>query len=183
MVRNVDAAHGIAARVRLGQHQPALEIKDGKYADDPCQQHRAAGQPKWKNCGLTPSQELASIRTNKEHYHARRWISRLYRIAGDRHSGDQEFYGSVFGWSFVDYGPDYVAFDSAGRQGGFNAERKVVAGGGPLVVLYAADLDGMEAKVSAAGAEITSRESFEGGRRFHFRDPNGNEIAVWTKAG
>jgi uncharacterized protein len=95
----------------------------------------------------------------------------------------KKFYGSVFGWSFVDYGPDYVAFDSAGRQGGFNAERKVVAAGGPLIVLYAADLDGMEAKVRAAGAEIVSRESFEGGRRFLFRDPNGNEIAVWTKAG
>jgi uncharacterized protein len=95
----------------------------------------------------------------------------------------KRFYGSVFGWSFVDYGPDYVAFDSAGRQGGFNAERKVVPQGGPLVVLYAADLDGMEVKVRAAGAEILSRESFEGGRRFHFRDPNGNEIAVWTKAG
>ena len=91
------------------------------------------------------------------------------------------FYGSVFGWSFVDYGPDYVAFDSAGRQGGFSAGRKVVSNGGPLVVLYAADLDAMEAKVRATGAEIISRESFEGGRRFNFRDPNGNEIAVWTK--
>jgi predicted enzyme related to lactoylglutathione lyase len=94
----------------------------------------------------------------------------------------KKFYGSVFGWSFTDYGPDYAAFDSAGRQGGFNAERKVVTAGGPLIVLYAADLDGMEAKVKAAGAEIVSRETFEGGRRFHFRDPNGNEIAVWTKA-
>jgi hypothetical protein len=93
----------------------------------------------------------------------------------------KKFYGSVFGWSFTDYGPDYVAFDSAGRQGGFNAERKVSAGG-PLIVLYAADLEGMEVRVRAAGAEILSRESFEGGRRFHFRDPNGNEIAVWTKA-
>ena len=93
----------------------------------------------------------------------------------------KKFYGSVFGWSFVDYGPDYVAFDSAGRQGGFNAERKVVSTGGPLIVLYAADLDSMEAKVRAAGAEILSRETFDGGRRFHFRDPNGNEIAVWTR--
>lgn len=92
------------------------------------------------------------------------------------------FYGAVFGWSFTDYGPDYIAFDSAGRTGGFNAERKVVARGGPLVVLYAADLDAMEAKVRAAGAEIIGRENFEGGRRFHFRDPNGNEIAIWSKA-
>jgi uncharacterized protein len=94
----------------------------------------------------------------------------------------KRFYDSVFGWTFTDYGPDYVAFEADGRTGGFNAERKVVAGGGTLVVLYANDLDAMEAKVSAAGAEIVSRESFTGGRRFHFRDPNGNEIAVWTKA-
>jgi predicted enzyme related to lactoylglutathione lyase len=94
----------------------------------------------------------------------------------------KKFYGSVFGWTFTDYGPDYVAFDSAGRQGGFNAERKVVSSGGPLIVIYAVDLDAMESRVRGAGAEILTRESFEGGRRFHFRDPNGNEIAVWTKA-
>jgi predicted enzyme related to lactoylglutathione lyase len=94
----------------------------------------------------------------------------------------KRFYGSVFGWSFIDYGPDYIAFQVDGRDGGFNAERKPVQSGGPLVVLYANDLDAMEAKVKAAGAAILTRESFEGGRRFHFRDPNGNEIAVWTKA-
>ena len=93
----------------------------------------------------------------------------------------KKFYGAAFGWTFVDYGPDYVEFDSSGRKGGFNAERKVVSSGGPLVILYASDLDAMEAKVRAAGAEITERHEFPGGRRFHFRDPNGNEIAVWTK--
>ncbi len=96
--------------------------------------------------------------------------------------GTKRFYGSVFGWSFTDYGPDYAAFEIDGRSGGFNAGRKPVADNGPLVVLYANDLDAMEAKVKAAGATVISRESFEGGRRFHFRDPNGNEIAVWTKA-
>jgi predicted enzyme related to lactoylglutathione lyase len=91
------------------------------------------------------------------------------------------FYGAAFGWTFTDYGPDYVAFEFEGREGGFNAERKVISSGGPLMVLYANDLDAMEKKVGDAGAEIVSRESFEGGRRFHFRDPNGNEVAVWTK--
>ena len=91
------------------------------------------------------------------------------------------FYGAVFGWSFTDYGPDYVAFVAQGRDGGFNKGRKPASADGPLVVLYANDLDAMEAKVKSAGASIISRESFEGGRRFHFRDPNGNEIAVWTK--
>ena len=92
----------------------------------------------------------------------------------------KRFYGSVFGWTFTDYGPDYVAFECAGRNGGFNAERKVVASGGPLVVLFAQDLDAMEATVRAAGADITERHEFPGGRRFHFRDPNGNEIAMWS---
>lgn len=95
----------------------------------------------------------------------------------------KQFYGAVFGWRFTDYGPDYVAFDSDGREGGFNAERRVVREGGPLVVLFAAELDAMEARVKAAGAEILSHHEFPGGRRFHFRDPNGNEIAVWTKSG
>jgi predicted enzyme related to lactoylglutathione lyase len=94
----------------------------------------------------------------------------------------KRFYGTVFGWTFTDYGPDYVAFEVEGRSGGFNAERKVIANGGPLVVLYANDLDAMETKVRGAGVEILSREEFTGGRRFHFCDPNGNEIAVWTKA-
>ena len=94
----------------------------------------------------------------------------------------KRFYGQVFGWQFVDYGPEYVAFEVDGRNGGFNSERKPVASGGPLLVLYANDLESMEAKVKAAGVAILSRESFEGGRRFHFRDPNGNEVAVWTKA-
>lgn len=92
----------------------------------------------------------------------------------------KRFYGDVFGWSFTDYGPDYVSFETAGRTGGFNAERKVVAEGGALVVLFAADLDAMEARVKAAGAEIIDRNSFPGGRRIHFRDPNGNEIAIWS---
>lgn len=90
------------------------------------------------------------------------------------------FYSKVFGWTFTDYGPNYAAFASNGRDGGFNAERKAVTAGGPLLVLYANDLDAMETKVRDAGAEIIRRESFEGGRRFHFRDPSGNEVAVWA---
>ncbi len=93
----------------------------------------------------------------------------------------KRFYGSVFGWTFTDYGPDYTEFDSFGRKGGFNGELRVVRDGGPLAVLYANDLAAMEEKVRKAGAEIIARHSFPGGRRFHFRDPNGNALAVWTK--
>ena len=102
-------------------------------------------------------------------------------LAGPDIPATKKFYSSLFGWVFTDYGPDYVAFESPdGRQGGFNAERKVVKEGGPLVVLYANDLDAMESRVAATRAEIISRESFEGGRRFHFTDPNDNELAVWS---
>src|SRR6202012_5439434 len=88
------------------------------------------------------------------------------------------FYAATFGWTFIDYGPDYVAFEFEGREGGFNADRKVISPGGPVLGLFSNDLDAMESKVRGAGAEITEHQEFTGGRRFHFRDPNGNEIAV-----
>lgn len=88
------------------------------------------------------------------------------------------FYGAAFGWKFTDYGPDYIAFEDEGTDGGFNAEDGRTK---PLVILYAQDLEAMLAKVEAAGGTIT-REilSFPGGRRFHFQDPSGNELGVWS---
>jgi predicted enzyme related to lactoylglutathione lyase len=87
------------------------------------------------------------------------------------------FYAAAFGWTFVDYGPDYAAF-SEGLDGGFDADGAPA----PLPVLYAHDLDDMLAKVEAAGAVILKPIfAFPGGRRFHFRDPAGNELAVWSQ--
>src|SRR5579875_3858938 len=86
------------------------------------------------------------------------------------------FYRQAFGWSFVDYGPSYAAF-SEGLDGGFQADA-AEARTMPLVVLYAHDLEKMEAKVCGAGGEIVRPIFiFPGGRRFHFRDPSGNEMA------
>jgi predicted enzyme related to lactoylglutathione lyase len=94
----------------------------------------------------------------------------------------KDFYAGAFGWTFVDFGPDYAAFEGAGLDGGFSAD-PTEAPAKPLVVLYAHDLEAMAAKVVAAGAAITRPIfSFPGGRRFHFRDPGGNELAVWTTA-
>jgi predicted enzyme related to lactoylglutathione lyase len=94
----------------------------------------------------------------------------------------KRFYGEAFGWSFVDYGPDYAAFQGAGVDGGFHGEPDAPGGPKtPLVVLYAQDLEAMEAKVRAAGAKIVVPIfEFPGGRRFHFQDPAGNVLAVWT---
>ncbi|HEY2179972.1 MAG TPA: VOC family protein [Caulobacteraceae bacterium] len=90
------------------------------------------------------------------------------------------FYGAAFGWTFTDYGPEYASFDRAGTDGGFAADGSLTA---PLVILYAADLEAAQAKVEAAGGKISRPIfSFPGGRRFHFTDPAGNELAVWTMA-
>jgi predicted enzyme related to lactoylglutathione lyase len=92
----------------------------------------------------------------------------------------KQFYTEAFGWAFTDYGPSYAAF-AEGTDGGFNADAADQAKA-PLVVLYAHDLEAMEAKVRAAGAAITRPIfTFPSGRRFHFRDPSGNELAVWSE--
>lgn len=91
------------------------------------------------------------------------------------------FYSQAFGWKFTDYGPDYTSFEDGRLAGGFNKELPV-AHGGVLVVLYASDLAATEAKVRAAGGKIVKDAfAFPGGRRFHFADPNGNELAVWSE--
>ena len=92
------------------------------------------------------------------------------------------FYGQAFGWSFTDYGPAYAAF-SEGLDGGFDTDSEPHTRA-PLVVLYAGDLEAMEARVTAAGGTVTAPIfSFPGGRRFHFRDPAGNDLAAWSDLG
>ena len=92
----------------------------------------------------------------------------------------KRFYAEAFGWAFTDYGPSYAAFDE-GLDGGFNADAADQARA-PLVILYADDLEAAAARVRAAGGEIVRPPyDFPGGRRFHFRDPSGNELAVWTE--
>jgi uncharacterized protein len=87
------------------------------------------------------------------------------------------FYGAAFGWRFIDYGPDYASFEGAGVDGGFNGADSLPA---PLVILYAHDLEAMQAKVEAAGGKIVQPIfAFPGGRRFHFADPAGNVLGVW----
>ena len=98
----------------------------------------------------------------------------------------KKFYSTVFGWSFVDYGPDYASFTaaSAGIDGGFYKtvavpEQPKTA---PLIVLYSADLKATEAAVVAAGGKVVVPTfEFPGGRRFHLSDGVGNILAVWSE--
>jgi len=96
----------------------------------------------------------------------------------------KEFFSSAFGWSFVDYGPEYVAIENAGLDGGFFKSNQTAqtSNGSVLVVLYSAELEKTLESVKSAGGSITKDIfSFPGGRRFHFSDPCGNEFAVWSE--
>jgi uncharacterized protein len=99
----------------------------------------------------------------------------------------KRFYHQVLGWEFTDYGPGYTSFHDGRLAGGFNGESQPAGADatktrGVLVVIYATSLDEIYGKVKAAGGKIV-RETFEfpGGKRFHFADPNGNELAVWSE--
>ena len=92
------------------------------------------------------------------------------------------FYGAAFGWTFVDYGPTYSEFSDGRLTGGFTTGEPVRPGG-PLVILDADDLDSVQQRLQQLGAVITRQTfSFPGGRRFHFTDPDGYELAVWSVA-
>ena len=96
----------------------------------------------------------------------------------------KRFFEQAFGWAFQDYGPDYMAFSNQGIDGGFFRSELTsrTSGGSALIVLYSRDLEGTLAKVEAAGGDIIRPIfSFPGGRRFHFADPSGNELAVWSE--
>ncbi len=93
----------------------------------------------------------------------------------------KRFYSDVFGWRFTDYGPAYTSFSDGRLSGGFDAARKP-GSGGPLVVIYVDNLARTEKTVEAAGGKITRAVfAFPGGRRFHFTDPGGNELGVWSE--
>lgn len=94
----------------------------------------------------------------------------------------KKFYTTVFGWAFQEWGPNYLSFSGAGIDGGFNGEDKTpVQNPGVLVILFSDDLDASLTEVEKAGATIVRDiYSFPGGRRFHFSDPNGNELAIWA---
>ena len=103
-------------------------------------------------------------------------------LAGGDLPATKRFYAQAFGWSFTDYGPTYAAFDE-GLDGGLQADA-AEATAAPLVVLWADDLEAMQRRVEAAGGVLTRAPfAFPGGRRFHFRDPAGTELAVVTGSG
>lgn len=96
----------------------------------------------------------------------------------------KSFFSMVFGWEFIDYGPDYAAFSDQGIDGGFYKADACSqsANGGALLIFYSANIEETLEKVLLNGGNIV-RPIFEfpGGCRFHFTEPSGNEFAVWSE--
>ena len=96
----------------------------------------------------------------------------------------KHFYAAVFGWTFKDWGPDYVSFHGAGIDGGFarRSTQDNPPGFAPLVILYSSDLTATEVAIRAeGGGVVVPTFEFPGGRRFHFSDGAGNVLGVWSE--
>jgi len=96
----------------------------------------------------------------------------------------RDFFGKLFGWTFEDYGPDYVSFSDGRLDGGFRRSDAPAPAGSVLVVFYSKDLERDRDRVVELGATISAEIfGFPGGRRFHFTDPTGTEYAIWSESG
>jgi predicted enzyme related to lactoylglutathione lyase len=92
----------------------------------------------------------------------------------------RRFFEEAFGWSFLDYGPTYHGIEAAGIDAGIQGDRRE-ATAATLAIVHADDLEAAQRAVELAGGVITRPAfDFPGGRRFHFREPGGTEMAVWT---
>jgi predicted enzyme related to lactoylglutathione lyase len=91
----------------------------------------------------------------------------------------KQFYHAVFGWNYQDWGGEYANTQDSGIETGVSVDAQRLAK--PLPVIYASDLEATLAQVKAhRGTIVRETFAFPGGRRFHFLDPAGNEIAVWS---
>jgi predicted enzyme related to lactoylglutathione lyase len=94
------------------------------------------------------------------------------------------FFTAAFGWAFTDYGPEYSAFSGEGLDGGFFKSGSPASAppDAALLVFFSNNLEATLGKVTAAGGLVTRPIfGFPGGRRFQFREPGGNELAVWAE--
>lgn len=88
------------------------------------------------------------------------------------------FYAAAFGWALTDFGPSYSCTMTGDVDLGLQGDLDE-APAAPLPVLRVDDLEEAQAAVERAGGRVSKPIfGFPGGRRFHFRDPNGLELAV-----
>jgi len=109
-----------------------------------------------------------------------RYIIDYLEFPSQNGAATRDFFAQAFAWNFTNYGPTYDAINEAGIDAGIQGDRQE-ATAAPLAVIRTSDLEQAERDVIAAGGVITRWAfDFPGGRRFHFREPGGNELAVWV---
>jgi len=92
----------------------------------------------------------------------------------------RDFFSSLFGWSFQQWGDDYMSFSDGRISGGFRRSTEPAPSTGVLLVFFSENLERDVERVQELGGTISqSIFSFPGGRRFHFVDPVGTEYAIW----
>jgi len=97
-------------------------------------------------------------------------------------SAAKTFYSHAFGWVLTDFGPSYACTMTGDVDVGLQANT-VEATQAPLTVIAVEDVEAALLAVTKAGGVITKAVfAYPGGRRFHFRDPSGNELAAYQAA-
>jgi predicted enzyme related to lactoylglutathione lyase len=155
----------------------ALRKHPGKGAPAPLQ-HRSRFSLDFTFHSAKERAAMSDTVSNSVNHHQINYIE----FVSNNIERSKQFYATVFGWSFADWGPEYISFQaaSAGIDGGFRKGEAQT--GSPLVVLYTRDLAATEQAITAAGGSITVPTfEFPGGHRFHFNDGAGNELAVWSE--
>ena len=98
------------------------------------------------------------------------------------HELTRAFYGKAFGWNFTDFASTYSATTNGITDLGLQGDPSDALSA-PLPVIRVDDLEAAFDAVVKAGATIAKPIfSFPGGRRFHFIDPSGSELAVWSES-
>lgn len=95
----------------------------------------------------------------------------------------RSFYAQAFGWTFTNFGPAYSATTTGDTDIGLNGDQAQWTAQ-PLPVIEVENLEEALSAVAAGGGVVTLPIfSFPGGRRFHFRDPAGHELAAMQPDG
>lgn len=94
----------------------------------------------------------------------------------------RKFFADAFSWHHVSFSPSYDEIRGAGLLAGVESGEAVKTAA-PIAVIRTSDFEAAKQAVIAAGGTITlPLFEYPGGRRFHFREPGGNELGVWTNA-
>ncbi|HEU0223978.1 MAG TPA: alpha/beta fold hydrolase [Steroidobacteraceae bacterium] len=160
-----------------GAKYTAAQMPNARFVGFPAGGHMLVG-----HTGTIEAEITSFLRSNGwSGMHTHHEIDYIEFLVRDTEAS-KRFYAAAFGWTFTDYGPDYVGIHGRGSEQGGLRRADSVPKGGPLVVLYSTDLEATQAAVRTAGGKIVQEIfSFPGGRRFHFEDPSGNELAVWSE--